>query len=143
MGLEMTVADLPKLAPRQRQVMELRLQGYSQATVAAMLKIKRSNVPHIEFKARERIKTGFVPSRPRSAPGSPTCHKGHPRTNSRRCKACNKLNRHRWKRWVPPEHRPTPEPVIEVKRCQHPMRRGPCNLLMPCADHETISTGGR
>lgn len=140
----MTAAQLVGLSPRQRQVMELRLAGHTQATVADMLKLKRSHVPHLEYEARKRLRFG-PPKHPRAPTGSPTCIAGHPRPPGKQCRACERIARkgRRVARLADEESSavafvgvPTAKRIaIEIaqgKRCGHKMLRGPCGLLLPC-----------
>jgi hypothetical protein len=132
----MTTADLTNLTPRQRSVVELRMAGLSVDEVAARLKIKRTCVAVVAFQAKKRIETGFVPHHGRAVPGSKTCYRGHPRSNSKRCPTCQAEQKAAAKREkLTQAARKANERLAAHGRCQHPMRRGPCGLLLPCADH--------
>lgn len=85
-------------------------------------------------------------SRPRSA----TCAMGHNKAPGRECVTCKAERMARWyaakNQGVTPEMqskresdaRATDRRLEAVGRCQHPMRRGPCGLLLPCCDHDDL-----
>jgi len=146
----MTIEQLPLLSPRQRQVMELRLSGFSQATVAAMLKLKRSAIPALEWQAKHRVQTGFIPWTGR---GKAKCTFGHTKVPGKACVTCKAEYQKGWyslrserveARTVTPAQQAQREADardanrrLESRgRCQHVIFRHPCGLLLPCADHD-------
>lgn len=135
----MTLADLPKLTPRQRQAVELVLKGKSHREVARRLKWKRHLVAVTVYQAKKRIESGRVP-RAHAPAGSRTCSRGHVRPNSKRCPTCQADRRLADAVELQSERERAVREVnrkLEARgRCQHPMRRGPCGLLRPCAGHE-------
>lgn len=146
----MTVEDLQLLGPRQRQVMELRLSGLGQREIAGKLGLTPNGVAHLEYLVRKRLGSRHLSRR--AYAWQTVCRRGHTKEPGKKCPICCAAAREirrqesfgraadKWAREAAAESPDAARARVarelsEGKRCTHRMFRGPCCLLLPCADH--------
>ncbi len=104
--------DLSSLPPRTRTVVEMAQAGISYKEIAARLGVSIQAVYSHVSNGRKKV-GGWFRTRGRPADGEDYGSDETPRDARARVAA----------------------EIAEGKRCTHPLRRGPCSLLLPCADH--------
>lgn len=116
--MEVTPELLAKLPPRMRAVVELAVEGIPCSEIADRLGLSPSTVATQARGAKRRLGGWFRGrGRPNSAGEGAFTDPGDDET-PREARA--RISRE----------------LAEGKRCTHPLRRGPCSLFLPCADHE-------